>query len=100
MELQKYDEPRTTTHYWGYRELSADELLMVGGGDVGDYGDGGDRGYGDGSNYGGSGGEADASLGCNLVGVFVGGAVGSRFGWAAGGIAGALATEMCEQHTA
>ena len=45
MELKKQDEPRTTPRYWGYRELSADELLTVGGGNEND-GDGGDTGGG------------------------------------------------------
>lgn len=43
MEMRGYEESRTTTHYWGYRELSPEELLMVGGGDDG----GGTEGAGD-----------------------------------------------------
>lgn len=49
MAMSKNEESKTTTHYWGYRELSAEELLKVGGGDGdgdGD-GDGGDSGGGD-----------------------------------------------------
>lgn len=56
-------ETRVTTHYWGYRELSENELLNVGGGDVGDYADGGDRGYDSGSC------DAAADASCNSVGV-------------------------------
>lgn len=37
---------KVRSHYWGYRELTADEVSAVAGGDRGDYGDGGDRGYG------------------------------------------------------
>jgi hypothetical protein len=40
MELQKNTEVKSTTHYWGYRELTAAELLLVSGGD--DGGNGGD----------------------------------------------------------
>jgi hypothetical protein len=41
-------EAKVTSHYWGYRELTADEVSAVAGGDIGDYADGGDRGYGPG----------------------------------------------------
>ena len=43
METTTTIKPATTTQYWGYRELTADELKKVGGGD-----DGGDAGDGDG----------------------------------------------------
>ncbi len=52
MEFYMEATTKTTTHYWGYRELTADEVLAVSGGDFGDYADGGDRGYGDGAAYG------------------------------------------------
>ena len=94
MELRNQEEPRITPRYWGYRELSADELLAVGGGNEND-GDGGDASAGDGAAS--SAGEADASLGCNMIGGLVGVAVASRGGLAAGAIAGALATEACER---
>jgi hypothetical protein len=38
MELQKNTEVKSTTHYWGYRELTAAELLLVSGGDHDDSG--------------------------------------------------------------
>ena len=41
-------EAKVTSAYWGYRELTADEICAVAGGDIGDYADGGDRGYGGG----------------------------------------------------
>lgn len=50
MELQKHEEVKTTTQYWGYRELSANELLDVGGG-----GDFSGDGFGDGAGYGANG---------------------------------------------
>jgi hypothetical protein len=62
-------EVQTTTQYWGYRELTADEIHYVGGGDDGGDGGGGDSGggdsggggdYGDGGDYGG--GYSDAGL--------------------------------------
>jgi hypothetical protein len=53
MELQKNTEVKSTTHYWGYRELTAAELLLVSGGE-----DGG----GDGGNDGGGHGDADNSF--------------------------------------
>ncbi len=47
-------EAKVTSHYWGYRELTADEISAVAGGDIGDYADGGDRGYGPGCESGNS----------------------------------------------
>jgi hypothetical protein len=62
MELIKNGQTRSTPHYWGYRELSADELLCVGGGE--DGGGGADGGGFGGGNYGGySGGGYSASGG-------------------------------------
>lgn len=58
MVLIKNGQTRSTPHYWGYRELSADELLVVGGGEdggggadggAGDSGDAGDSGASDGT---------------------------------------------------
>jgi hypothetical protein len=51
MELKQHEQAKTTTQYWGYRELTTDELLRVGGGDDGDGdgdgdGDDGDSGTG------------------------------------------------------
>jgi hypothetical protein len=57
MELKEYESTKTTTKYWGYRELTADELLQVGGGDDGD-GPGGDDGD-DGDD---SGADADSNM--------------------------------------
>jgi hypothetical protein len=49
MELQTNEEIISTTHYWGYRELTAAELICVSGGSDGDGdGTGGDTA---GSNY-------------------------------------------------
>jgi hypothetical protein len=47
MEMQQHKEVKTTTNYWGYRELSANEIAEVGGGGdfIGD-GFGGNTGYG------------------------------------------------------
>lgn len=63
MELQKRNEQNTTTHYWGYRELSTEELLLVGGGE--DGGDGGGCGDGgcdsNGCDSGGNGCDASSS---------------------------------------
>jgi hypothetical protein len=47
-------EAKVTSHYWGYRELTAAEALAVSGGDIGDYANGGDRGYGPGCESGNS----------------------------------------------
>lgn len=57
---------KVTSHYWGYREMTADEVSAVSGGDIGDYSDGGDRGYGDGA-AGGFGGGNYASANVNGV---------------------------------
>jgi hypothetical protein len=47
MEMQKREEVKTTTNYWGYRELSANEVQEVGGGgDFSGDGFGGNTGYG------------------------------------------------------
>lgn len=47
MELQIHEEVRNTTSYWGYRELSANEIQEVGGGgDFSGDGFGGNTGYG------------------------------------------------------
>jgi hypothetical protein len=47
METQKHEEVRTTTSYWGYRELTADEIGEVGGGvDFSGTGFGSHTGYG------------------------------------------------------
>lgn len=47
METQQHEEVRTTTSYWGYRELSADEIYEVGGGgDFSGTGFGSNTGYG------------------------------------------------------
>lgn len=43
--MEKVSASIKSTYYWGYRELSADELLAVGGGDDGD-GDVSDSGTG------------------------------------------------------
>ncbi len=48
-------EAKVTSVYWGYRELTADEICAVAGGDIGDYADGGDRGYGGGTSSAGGG---------------------------------------------
>lgn len=47
MELQQHEEVKTTTNYWGYRELSANEITEVGGGGdfSGDGFSGGSDGY-------------------------------------------------------
>lgn len=46
MELQ-HEEVKTTTSYWGYRELAANEIQEVsGGGDFSGDGFGGHTGYG------------------------------------------------------
>ncbi len=37
MELQTNEEVTSTTRYWGYRELTAAELLHVSGGDDSDH---------------------------------------------------------------
>jgi hypothetical protein len=47
MEMQQHEEVKTTTNYWGYRELSANEIQEVGGGgDFSGDGFGGNTGYG------------------------------------------------------
>jgi hypothetical protein len=47
MEMQQHEEISTTTNYWGYRELSANEIDVVsGGGDFSGDGFGGHTGYG------------------------------------------------------
>jgi hypothetical protein len=47
MEMQQHEEVKTTTNYWGYRELSANEIEEVGGGgDFSGTGFGGNTGYG------------------------------------------------------
>lgn len=84
MELKKNEESRTTTHYWGYRELSAEELLMVGGGE--DGGDAGDAGDG-GGDAGGMGAAADAA-GCMAAEYGGGGGLSVTDGAALGGLAG------------
>ena len=98
MELQNSVGQSAKIYNWGYRELTASELLMVGGGE----------GEGDGAesscDAGGSCESSDhspevASLGCNIVGGLVGVAVGRVGGAAAGAIAGALALEACERAT-
>jgi hypothetical protein len=60
MEFQQNQQVKTTTQYWGYRELSAEELQCVGGGDDSDR-DAGDS-YGGNSNTSNTG-NTDASLG-------------------------------------
>jgi hypothetical protein len=57
MELQQHEEVKTTTNYWGYRELSANEIAEVGGG--GDFSGDGFSGGSDGfaSGRGGGGGD-------------------------------------------
>ena len=40
MQMRESAEVRSTTHYWGYRELTADEVSLVGGGYDGDCGPG------------------------------------------------------------
>lgn len=58
MKIQNNEQVKTTTHYWGYRELTVEEMYMVGGG--GDFsGDGfgaGQDGYAGGgpNSYGGN----------------------------------------------
>jgi hypothetical protein len=79
-------EAKVTSHYWGYRELTADEASAVSGGDIGDYADGGDRGYGAGPGDGNSGG----GLASNVAGpglAAVGGMIATA---AAGGLIGAI----------
>jgi hypothetical protein len=47
MQMQQHEEVKTTTNYWGYRELSANEIEEVGGGgDFSGDGFGGNTGYG------------------------------------------------------
>ena len=100
----------------GIRDLDACEIKYVGGGESEGGGEGeGEGGGGDtdaagapagsaeaASNYGVSQQQAEtqASLGCDVVGVAVGGIVGSRFGGPAGAWAGLGARNICEQLTA
>ena len=79
-------DAKVTSHYWGYRELTADEVSAVAGGDIGDYADGGDRGYGAGPGGGNSGG----GLSSNVAGpglAAVGGMIATA---AAGSVIGAI----------
>ncbi len=80
-------EAKVTSAYWGYRELTADEISAVAGGDIGDYADGGDRGYGAGPGGGNAGGGGLAS---NVAGpglAAVGGMIATA---AAGSVIGAV----------
>jgi hypothetical protein len=61
-------EVQTTTQYWGYRELTVDEIQYVGGGDDGGDSGGGDSGGGGdyGGDYGGDEGDG-GSAGTNVA---------------------------------
>lgn len=85
-------ETRVTTHYWGYRELSAEEIVNVGGGDIGDYADGGDRGYGDGASYSDSG---QTFSGVTINGVTYGTTQAVEDALVASGMTRAQAALMC-----
>lgn len=67
MQTRKLEQAMATTSYLGYRELSSDELLLVGGGD----GEGGGDGCGDGGSCSASGsdnGTDAASATCSAIG--------------------------------
>ena len=73
MEMKSTSQPtgeaKVTTHYWGYRELSAEEVTKVAGGDDGgDYGDGGT-------------GDAGDTGGCDFGGGAVGGGGGDPWSY-------------------
>ena len=78
-DLMDKSSATTTTQYWGYRELSADELLAVGGGDggdadAGDRSDGTDCDFADGGSTGDGqvvlpSGESDSSADYNMWGM-------------------------------
>lgn len=101
MELQNSVGQSAKIYNWGYRELTASELLLVGGGEGGEGGGDGAEGSCDagGSCESSDDGPEVASLGCNIVGGLVGVAVGRVGGAAAGAIAGGLAVEACERAT-
>ena len=57
-------KPNSSTHYWGYRELTADEIKRVGGGDDGGGGSGDAGDYSDGAaGYDAAGSTSGASVG-------------------------------------
>lgn len=64
--ISKEGQPSTTPSYWGYRELNADEVLMVTGGNENDGGEGFaggfDSGYGGGGYAYGGDGEVSGTL--------------------------------------
>lgn len=76
MKMLQNEEIKFTTNYWGCRELTATELLAVGGGDDSDGG-------GDGRND--DGGESRAGLGCDVAGAF------AAAGMVSGGVTGLAA---------
>lgn len=88
-------EAKVTSHYWGYRELTADEVSAVSGGDIGDYADGGDRGYGagpgGGNSGGGTGGSLASAVGSGMGAIAAAGALATATGPAGAAIAGIAA---------